>query len=231
MMEYKSMPFEAKDYTDGKMQVSGYLSMFDTPDIINDIVKKGAFTRSIKANGPMGKNRIKYLFNHKFDQPIGRFDTLIEDRKGLYFEAKLFGEKGQDVYEMMKAGVITENSFGYKALDYDMNDKGGKILKELKMFEGSAVTISLHPDAKILQVKGMTDDSLLEIKGQYDKLANLLSKGNISDDLGFQLEGLVYKLKGYFEAATQPETPDVSLEPEDKNKPEAEFLMQLHKLF
>ena len=47
------------------------------------------------------------------DKPLGKMVNLYEDEKGLMFEAEIpKTQLGKDVLELMKAGVITENSVG-----------------------------------------------------------------------------------------------------------------------
>ena len=70
---------------------------------------KAKQTKTISENG----NRVKYLYQHQMDKPLGKMVNLYEDEKGLMFEAEIpKTQLGKDVLELMKAGVITENSVG-----------------------------------------------------------------------------------------------------------------------
>ncbi len=135
-------------------------------------------------------------------QPIGKMDELYEDEKGLVFTATIPKTSlGKDIIELMKAGVITENSVGI--LPIVKEDKGDyREIKEVKLYEISAVTLAANDQAKIMDVKGTTD--LEGVYKRYDNLSKLIRKGNISDDMGYAIEAEIYKLKSLFIDATQP---------------------------
>ena len=115
----------------------------------------------------------------------------------------------------MKAGVITENSVGI--LPIVKEDKGEyRELKEVKLFEISAVTMAANDEAKILDVKGTKNIS--ELYQKYDNLCKLIRKGNITDEMGYAIESEIYKLKSLFINATQPT--EIVTEPVEKK---AEF--------
>jgi HK97 family phage prohead protease len=196
---YKAAPLgELSDYDERNSIVKGYGSYFGNKDSDNDVIAKGAYQKTIKENG----NRVKYLYQHNMMQPIGKMNELYEDDKGLVFVAEIpKTQLGKDVIELMKSGVITENSVGI--LPIQKEDRGDyRELKEVKLFEISAVTLAANDQAKIMDVKGskMIDD----IYKRYDNLCKLIRKGNISDEMGYAIEGEIYKLKSLFIDATQP---------------------------
>jgi HK97 family phage prohead protease len=178
--------------------VKGYGSYFDNKDSDADIIRRGAYQKTIKENG----ERVKYLYQHNMMQPIGKMKELYEDEKGLVFVAEIPKTTlGKDVIELMKAGVITENSVGI--LPIVKEDKGDyREIKEVKLFEISAVTLAANDQAKILDVKGTKN--LDELYKRYDTIAKLLRKGEISDDMGYALEAEILKLKALFVDATKP---------------------------
>ena len=63
---------ELKDIDDNLGIVSGYGSIFGNLDSDNDIIEKGAYKRTIKNNG----KRVKYIYNHQIDKPIGKMKEL-----------------------------------------------------------------------------------------------------------------------------------------------------------
>ena len=196
---YKAAPLgELSDYDEKNSIVKGYGSYFDNKDADDDVIMRGAYQKTIKENG----ERVKYLYQHNMMQPIGKMNELYEDEKGLVFVAEVpKTQLGKDVIELMKAGVITENSVGI--LPIQKEDRGDyRELKEVKLFEISAVTLAANDQAKIMDVKGskVIDD----IYKRYDTLCKLIRKGNISDEMGYAIEGEIYKLKSLFIDATQP---------------------------
>ncbi len=197
---YKSAPIgdEIIDFDEKNNIVKGYGSYFDNKDSDMDIIRKGAYQKTIQENG----NRVKYLYQHDMMQPIGKMSELYEDDKGLVFTAEIpKTQLGNDVIELMKAGVITENSVGIMPIIKE-NKGDYREIKEVKLYEISAVTLAANDQAKILDVKGMVD--IDNVYKRYDNICKLLRKGNISDDMGYALESEILKLKTYFVNATQP---------------------------
>lgn len=144
------------DDDEKKGMFSGYGSIFNNKDLGNDVMLQGAFAKSIASKGARG---VKLLYQHKADEPIGVFDEIIEDRKGLKVKGRLAmgTQKGKEVYELMKMGAIDGLSIGYrvspKGADYDEKGKR-RMLKEVDLMEISAVTFPMNPRARIQAVKG-----------------------------------------------------------------------------
>jgi len=178
--------------------VKGYGSIFGNVDSDGDIINKGAYKKTIQENG----SRVKYLYQHDMDKPIGKMVYLEEDDKGLVFEAQVPKTRlGMDVIELMKAGVITENSVGILPIQKGMNGQYRE-LNEVKLFEVSAVTLAANDQAMIVDVKGNNDPE--KIYKRFDNMAKLIRKGEISDELGYALEAEIYKLKSLYINATLP---------------------------
>ena len=196
---YKAAPLgELTDYDEKNSIVKGYGSYFDNKDSDQDIIRKGAYKKTIEENG----ERVKYLYQHNMMQPIGKMEQLYEDEKGLVFVASIPKTTlGSDVIELMKAGVITENSVGIMPIVKE-NKENYREIRDVKLYEISAVTLAANDQAKIIDVKG--EKNLDEVYKRYDNLCKLLRKGDISDDMGYALESEILKLKTYFVNATQP---------------------------
>ena len=81
---YKASPMgELLDADEKNGIVKGYGSYFDNKDSDSDIIRRGAYQKTIKENG----ERVKYLYQHNMNQPIGKMKELYEDEKGLVFVA------------------------------------------------------------------------------------------------------------------------------------------------
>ena len=199
---YKTNPIgELKDLDEKSGIVTGYGSVFNKIDADGDIITKGAYTKTIAENG----DRVKYLYQHKMDMPLGKMINLYEDEKGLMFEAKIpKTQLGNDVIELIKAGVITENSVGIMPLQKescpDGMDNCYRKLTEVKLYEISAVTYAANDEAIILDVKGNYNKE--KILKRYDNLVKLIRKGEISDNLGYAIEAELIKLKSIFNDKT-----------------------------
>jgi len=209
-MIYKASPMGEIDDIDEKMGiVKGYGSYFGNKDSDGDVIAKGAYQKTIQENG----ERVRYLWQHKMDKPIGKIKEMYEDDKGLMFVAEIPKTTlGNDALELMKAGIVTENSVGILPIQKQMKDDYREIT-EVKLYEISAVTLAANDQAKILDVKGKVDIEN-EFK-RFDALAKLIRKGNISDDMGYAIESELLKLKSLFIDFTKP-TDEVTL-PKETN--------------
>tara|TARA_Y100001938_G_C8092794_1_gene436123 strand:- start:253 stop:918 length:666 start_codon:yes stop_codon:yes gene_type:complete len=147
--DYKGIETEE----DGSFE--GYASVFNNKDLGNDVIKQGAFTKSIYDKKP---RQIKLLYQHKTDEPIGVIDSLMEDKRGLKIKGRLAmaTQKGREVYELMKMGALDSMSIGYKLSpdDYKYSEKQKKrTITNLDLMEVSMVTFPMNPRAKITKVK------------------------------------------------------------------------------
>ena len=61
--------------------VKGYGSVFGNVDSDGDIINKGAYKKTLQENA----KRVKYLYQHDMDKPLGKMVHLEEDDKGLIF--------------------------------------------------------------------------------------------------------------------------------------------------
>lgn len=148
--------YKAEADQEEKGVFSGYGSIFGNKDLGNDVVVEGAFAKSI---GRKGAKAVKLLYQHRQDEPIGVFDEIIEDRRGLKVKGRLAmgTQRGREVYELMKMGALDGLSIGYrvdpKGVEYDEKGKR-RLLKSVDLMEISAVTFPMNPRARVQAVKG-----------------------------------------------------------------------------
>ena len=134
----------------------GYGSIFGNIDLGNDVIQKGAFTKSLESRPP---SKVKLLYQHKSDMPIGVYDEIREDSKGLYVKGRiaLKTRAGAEAYELLKIGALDGLSIGFKtnpkSISYE--DRGQRrIIKEVDLMEVSLVTFPMNPKATVTVVKG-----------------------------------------------------------------------------
>ncbi len=152
--ELKAYEDEDEDKEYGEFE--GYGSVFGNKDLGNDVIEKGAFTKSIRKRKAKG---VKLLYQHKSDMPIGVFDEIKEDEHGLVVKGRLAlkTQAGAEAYELLKMGALDGLSIGFrvnpKEVSYDK--RGGKrIIKEVDLMEVSLVTFPMNPQATVRSVKG-----------------------------------------------------------------------------
>lgn len=159
--EYFNVETEIKAYDedeDDKQygRFEGYASVFNNTDLGNDVIKTGAFRKSLRQRGVKG---IKLLYQHKSDMPIGIFEDIKEDDNGLYVKGRLALKTtaGRDAYELLKMGAIDGMSIGFRAnpdeVSYDKRSRK-RMIGEVDLMEVSLVTFPMNPSARIRSVKG-----------------------------------------------------------------------------
>ena len=152
-ISYKSAQFELKREPDQDGVFEGYASVFDIVDQGMDVVAKGAFTKTLGSG-----RRVKMLWQHDQSQPIGVWDEIREDDRGLFVRGRVLKDvqKGSEAQALMKAGAIDSMSIGYRTVEA-MDEADGRVRKllEIDLFEISVVTFPMLPDARITDVKSI----------------------------------------------------------------------------
>lgn len=174
-MQYKSTKFELKASNDNIIE--GYASYFGNVDSYGDIIEEGAFTKTLKEN----KNRVKVLWQHDINEPIGKPIVMEQDSTGLYIRAKIsMTDTGKKAMELMRDGVVDEMSIGYDVIKDSWSGKN-RMLKELRLWEFSPVTFAANEKAKITSAKNFSDllydinnADVGEIKNAIERLNELL---------------------------------------------------------
>ncbi len=169
--EYLNVPFEVKseDISDDGT-IKGYGSTFGGKrDAHKDIVVKGAFNKTISKGGRNGTG-IVMLWQHNSEQPIGIWNVLQEDEKGLYVEGKLTLEvqQAREAHALMKDKVVRGLSIGWDfprdengsarkdSYNYD-GESGTRYLKEIELWEISPATFPSNTNARVVGVKGLEE--------------------------------------------------------------------------
>ncbi|EBA03690.1 phage prohead protease, HK97 family protein [Rhodobacterales bacterium HTCC2150] len=158
-LEHKFAHFgQGLDVKDGTL-IEGYASLFGATDQGGDVVEAGAYAASLKSLIATGR-RVKMLWQHDPAQPIGVWDEVREDSKGLYVKGRLLVDvdKGREAAALIGAGAIDGLSIGYRTLKATKDTKGRRLLAELELWEVSLVTFPMLPTARI----GSKGENLLE---------------------------------------------------------------------
>ena len=200
----KNTEGEIKDVDFNKRTVSGYFARFNNIDSDGDMIKSGAFLKSIHENG----HRIKHLKNHNPDKMIGRITDIHEDGTGLHFTSVLSkNSHGTDALIEYQEGLITEHSIGYNIIKAANDNDQYQLLEELRLFEGSAVTWGANEETPVTGIKGISD--VKDLKDELDSLLKYCHIAGFSDELYSSTE---IKIKQIQQAITNLE--------KDSQKPE-----------
>jgi uncharacterized protein len=145
-------PYDLKS-VDDTGEFEGYASLFNREDLGHDVVLSGAYTRTLATRGVDG---IRMLFQHNSAEPIGVWEDLHEDARGLYCKGRLAPNvsKARDVLGLMRAGAIDGLSIGYRPTRARRDAASGiRRISEIDLWEISVVTFPMAPGARISAVK------------------------------------------------------------------------------
>jgi uncharacterized protein len=130
------------------MRFAGYAAIFGRPDRGGDIVRAGAFARSLSGGGA-----VPLLWQHAPGRPIGRIEYLKEDKRGLRVIGRLSeGAAGREVAALLKEGAVRGLSFGYRVRE--ASGEGPRELTDLELVEVSLVTFPMQPKARVHAIEG-----------------------------------------------------------------------------
>ena len=150
MLETKFMdPGGPLTVTDGT-EISGYASLFGAVDQGGDVVGEGAYAASLAKLKAKGQ-KVKMLWQHDPNQPIGVWDEVREDGRGLWVKGRILTDvaQGREAAALVQAGAVDGLSIGYRTLRATKNDRGGRLLSELELWEVSLVTFPMLPEARV----------------------------------------------------------------------------------
>tara|TARA_R100000664_G_C2759128_1_gene148591 strand:+ start:1390 stop:2151 length:762 start_codon:yes stop_codon:yes gene_type:complete len=170
----KSFQFKQVESSDSFGKFEAYASVFNNIDRVGDVVLPGAFAKTIQKNNGL----MKLQYNHK--ETIG-MAKIWEDDKGLKVSAdvNLEVQTGREVMSLIKQGAIDKMSFAYEIKDDEKETVNGKTvykLKELDVFEVSAVDFPANPETEITSVKeDRQRRSRVEVADSFLKGINPLS--------------------------------------------------------
>ncbi|MEO1549381.1 MAG: HK97 family phage prohead protease [Pseudomonadota bacterium] len=133
--------------------IEGYASVFGLADQGGDVVAPGAYQGALKA----AQAPVRMLWQHDPTQPIGVWDEVCEDARGLYVRGRLLTEvqRGREALALLEAGAIDGLSIGYRTKKAEAR-AAGRTLLEIELWEVSVVTFPMLPQARVSTSEGDT---------------------------------------------------------------------------
>ncbi|WP_170937350.1 MULTISPECIES: HK97 family phage prohead protease [Rhodomicrobium] len=131
----------------------GYASLFGAEDQSRDLVMPGAFRASLARRGAQN---IRMLFQHDPAEPIGAWDEIREDARGLYVRGRLIEgvARAREILALLREGAIDGLSIGFRAQKALRDARTGqRRLVEIDLWEVSIVTFPMLPGARVSAVK------------------------------------------------------------------------------
>ncbi len=154
-LETKFMAFEDRTAL-GADRLQGYASLYDVADQNGDVVAPGAFAAALLRPG----RSVKLLWQHDPAQPIGVWETLREDARGLHVSGRLLTEirRGAEAAALLAAGAVDGLSIGYRTVRAERLPGGGRRLVEIDLWEVSLVTFPMLSEARAATTTPADDD-------------------------------------------------------------------------
>lgn len=219
------------DVDDKSRRVKVAISHTGSLDSDKDIIEAGAFTKTIKERGPKAANLIWHLTDHNpsLKSAVGKFTELKMEGEFLVGITDIPNTNwGNDVLEFYKTGHINQHSIGFSTIKREvMNDddwsKRYTIIKEVALYEGSAVLWGANQNTPTLTVGKSIEEQQTEISNLQNRLTQItksIKEGSFTDEtfelLDMQMKQIQQSINDLF--ATQPVK---TVEPSYKDELEA----------
>lgn len=158
-------------------RIEGYASLFGVTDQGGDTVMPGAYAASLARLAREGR-AVRMLWQHDAGQPIGVWDEIAEDTRGLRVRGRILTEieKGREAAALVAAGAIDGLSIGYRTVAAEKDAKGRRLLREVELWEVSLVTFPMLPQARVA-AKGETPEAaaLRELASLFEQARRMLA--------------------------------------------------------
>ena len=218
--------YQVKDISNGvedvdmaTRKVKAVWARMGNVDLDNDVIAPEAFTKTLQERGPQGKNLIWSLVDHKaaMKYAIGKpVELYIEGDALVAVTPVIETECGEDMLKLYEAGLINQHSIGFSTIKSEMNnDSGIRTIKELMLYEGSAVLWAANPETPTIALyKGMTPDEIKDtLNGRLEKLVKSFKHGNFTDETFSLLEIEIKQIQNAIANLTTPPAA-IAVEPE-----------------
>ena len=130
--------------------IAGHASLFGAADQGGDVVQKGAYAASLARLKREGVG-VKMLWQHDPTRPIGVWDEVGEDQRGLFVKGRLLLEvqAAREAHALLQAGAIDGLSIGYRTVRAEKGAGGRRLLHEIELWEVSLVTFPMLPQVRV----------------------------------------------------------------------------------
>lgn len=144
---YLNSSFEAKALSKGSksLKIAGYANT-TTKDRAGDVVTAEAWAKGVEN---FRQNPVM-LYQHKHDCPIGRFDKITVDKKGIYVEGTVSeaAEKNHGIHTLIKDGALKSFSVGFRVKNGKYNSADDTMLiTDVELLEISVVSVPCNQES------------------------------------------------------------------------------------
>lgn len=233
--------FQSKDIANGIMdvdtttrRVKAVWSRMNNVDLDNDIIVPEAFTKTLTERGPAGKNLVWSLVDHKADMAnvIGKPEELyVEGDMLVAITPIVETDKGTDMLKLYEAGLVNQHSIGFSTIKSDwQNEKQDvRVIKEVKLYEGSAVLWGANPETPTISVKSQTKEDL---NNRLERLLKAFRGGKFTDDTFALMEIQIKNIQADLLALDFTQSAQKAIEPKQSVDNEVmKAIQEFNKLF
>ena len=131
------------------LEIEGYASLFWERDLNDDVAAKGAFRESLERTGAEG---VRLLYQHEARDPVGVWDEVKEDARGLFVRGRILAASAQGrlAQALVRAGALDGLSIGFRTMKARRDESGRlRVLTEVELWEVSLVTFPMLPAARL----------------------------------------------------------------------------------
>jgi hypothetical protein len=155
-------------------EIAGYASLFGAEDQGGDVVLEGAYRGSLMRLAKAGHG-VKMLWQHDPARPIGVWDEVREDARGLWVRGRLLVEvqAAREAHVLLQAGAIDGLSIGYRTVRAEKSG-GRRLLHEIELWEVSLVTFPMLPEARVEAPREAEADLALTLAETFREARALL---------------------------------------------------------
>jgi HK97 family phage prohead protease/HK97 family phage major capsid protein len=144
---YLNSSFEAKALSKGSnsIKIAGYANT-TSKDRAGDVVTAEAWAKGVEN---FRQNPVM-LYQHKHDCPIGRFDKITVDKKGIYVEGTVSeaAEKNHGIHTLIKDGALKSFSVGFRVKNGKYNSADDTMLiTDVELLEISVVSVPCNQES------------------------------------------------------------------------------------
>jgi HK97 family phage prohead protease len=156
MFTTKTYDLKALDVDESTRRVKVAIAETESVDRDNELIHPKAFNQTINRKGPKGTNEIWHLVDHNpsLETALGKFTELYMEGKHLvgvseYKDSWLWREVAWPLY---KGGDINQHSIGFRVIGQKEKGDNYDVIKEVELFEGSAVLWGANPNTPVLDI-------------------------------------------------------------------------------
>ncbi len=126
----------------GPLLIEGYASLFGIEDRSGDLVRAGAFARSLSTGS------VPMLLQHKSGAIAGVWTRIVETAEGLFVRGRIESKTAAHLV----CGGLNGLSIGFRPRVWMPRPEGGRVLAQVDLVEISLVADPMLPAARFEQI-------------------------------------------------------------------------------